>query len=141
MKTIVALLAALPMMTLALAQDVAMGARRAAGNASRRRTRWPSKRPTSSGQAARGRPDSSAGRAHVGEGARWSNWPSALARSHHRQHRPGLGREQVTMSLATTTVHGRERRSEAGLLLLERELTSDKQFDAILLPLNHGWSS
>ena len=22
---------------------------------------------------------------------------------------------------------------------LERELTSDKQFDAILLPLNHGW--
>jgi len=69
MKTIVALVAALPMMSLALAQDVAMGGPpRQRENVSRRRTRWPSKRPTSSGPSAGGRPDSSAGRAHVGEG-------------------------------------------------------------------------
>jgi len=68
MKTIVALLAALPMMTLALAQDVAMGAARAAEtlrgavHAGRRNA------PRQVGQAARGRPIRLLAVPTVGEG-------------------------------------------------------------------------
>ena len=142
MRTTAVLMAALPMMSAALAQDVAMGAR--AGSAKRFEAPYTLEIET---------PHVKWAKPLAGGPIRLLAVPTVAEGRTLVELAQRLSLDLTTVSIDPdwdvnkwTMAFGDDygARAEKGNLkliysYLERELTSDKHFDAILLPLNHGW--
>ena len=142
MKLIAAWLAALPLLTPALAQDVAMGARAGSGKrfeapytlaVETPHVKWAKPLP--------GGPIRLLAVPTVGEGRTLVELAERLSLDLTTVSiDPDWDVNKWTMSFGDD-YGARAEKGDLKLVYsyLERELTSDKQFDAILLPLNHGW--